>query len=124
MFQTMSYVMVMVSRMDASVKFYRDALGLKLNFESPGWSEFDTGATKLALHLAGAPAAKPPPEPAAGTLRLGFNVEDVDAATRTLKERGVRFLQEPTVQPREGIKLGVFLDPDGMAISIAQNMRR
>jgi lactoylglutathione lyase len=124
MFQKIDYVMVMVSNMDASVKFYRDALGLKLKFDSPGWSEFETGATTLALHVAGAPAAKAPPSSAPGTLRLGFNVDDVDRATLTLKERGVRFVQEPALQPQEGIKLGIFVDPDGMPISIAQNVRR
>jgi hypothetical protein len=29
--------------MTRSVAFYRDILGLSLKFESPGWSEFQTG---------------------------------------------------------------------------------
>ena len=29
--------------MDKAVKFYRDVVGLKVKFESPGWSEFATG---------------------------------------------------------------------------------
>jgi len=33
-----------------AVKFYRDVLGLTVKFESPGWSEFATGETTLALH--------------------------------------------------------------------------
>jgi lactoylglutathione lyase len=123
MFQKIDYVMVNVSKMDASVTFYREALGLKLKFESPGWSEFETGGTTLALHVAGAPAVKASGRPAAGTVQLGFNVDDVDRATQALKERGVRFVQEPTLQPQEGIKLAVFIDPDGMPISIAQNVR-
>ncbi len=123
MFQRIDYLMVMVSKMDASVKFYRDALGLPLRFESPGWSEFETGTTTLALHIAGSAAAKAADDSAPGTLRLGFNVDDIDRAVQTLKERGVRFVQEPTLQPSEGIKLGVFVDPDGMRISIAQTLR-
>jgi lactoylglutathione lyase len=124
MFQTISYVMVMVSNMDASVKFYRDVLGLKLRFDSPGWSEFETGPTTLALHVAAGAAEKQPEHSAAGTLRIGFNVDDVDRATATLKARGVRFTKEPTLQPQEGIKLGMFVDPDGMPISIAQTLRK
>ena len=31
--------------MDKALKFYRDVLGLKVKFESPGWSEFVTGET-------------------------------------------------------------------------------
>jgi lactoylglutathione lyase len=124
MFQKIDYVMVMVSKMDASVKFYRDALGLKLKFESPGWSEFETGATRLALHVAGSAAAKAPEDSTPGTVRLGFNVDDIDVESQALKGRGVRFIQEPTLQPREGIKLAVFVDPDGMHISLAQSLKR
>ena len=51
MFSKVDYVMVNVSDMGLSVAFYRDTLGLRLKFESPGWSEFETGATTLALHL-------------------------------------------------------------------------
>ena len=50
MFNKVDYVMVNVSEMGRSVAFYRDTLGLLLKFESPGWSEFQTGATTLALH--------------------------------------------------------------------------
>jgi lactoylglutathione lyase len=122
MFQKVDYLMIMVSKMDASVKFYRDALGLKLKFESPGWSEFETGATTLALHIG--KEARAADTSAAGTVRLGFNVGDIDGAVQTLKERGVHFVQEPTLQPQEGIKLALFTDPDGMPISIAQSLRR
>jgi lactoylglutathione lyase len=52
MFSQVDYVMVNVSEMPRSVAFYRDTLGLRLKFESPGWSEFETGATTLALHAA------------------------------------------------------------------------
>jgi catechol 2,3-dioxygenase-like lactoylglutathione lyase family enzyme len=46
------YVIKVVADMDKAVKFCRDVLGLKLKFESPGWSEFVTGETTLALHPA------------------------------------------------------------------------
>ena len=38
-----NYVIEFVTDMDRAVKFYRDALGLPLKFQSPGWSEFSTG---------------------------------------------------------------------------------
>ena len=34
------YVIKFVADMDKAVRFRRDVLGLKLKFESPGWSEF------------------------------------------------------------------------------------
>jgi len=45
------YVIKFVSDMGKAVRFYRDAIGLQLKFESPGWSEFATGETILTLHL-------------------------------------------------------------------------
>jgi catechol 2,3-dioxygenase-like lactoylglutathione lyase family enzyme len=48
----LTYVIKFVANMDAAVKFYRDNLGLPLKFHSPGWSEFATGDTTLALHPA------------------------------------------------------------------------
>jgi catechol 2,3-dioxygenase-like lactoylglutathione lyase family enzyme len=38
-----SYAIVFVSDMQASVAFYRDVLGMPLRFESPNWSELATG---------------------------------------------------------------------------------
>ena len=40
------YVIKFVADMDKAIKFHRDVLGLKVKFESPGWSEFSTGETK------------------------------------------------------------------------------
>ena len=75
MFSKVDYVMVNVSDMHRSVAFYRDILGLRRKFESPGWSEFDTGGTTLALHP-GAPAtsgeAAAQSGPVAGPCSLGF----------------------------------------------------
>jgi lactoylglutathione lyase len=57
--------------MNKAVKFHRDALGLQIKFESPGWSEFVAGETTLALH----PASEKNP---AGKVELGFTVADVE----------------------------------------------
>jgi catechol 2,3-dioxygenase-like lactoylglutathione lyase family enzyme len=46
----LSHVIEFVADMDVAVRFYRDAIGLPLTFQSPGWSEFATGETSLALH--------------------------------------------------------------------------
>jgi lactoylglutathione lyase len=113
--------MVNVSDMARSVAFYRDVLGLAVKFESPGWSEFQTGTTTLALHLA------PRPEggagfcgPRAGTCSIGFSVDDLDATWKDLQGRGAPFVMAPTLQQEEGIRLAVCTDPDGLPISFAQ----
>ena len=123
-----SYVMVNVSDMTRSVEFYRDKLGLKLRFDSLGWTEFETGTTTIALHhVGGAPA---PPiqkgqdcEPQPGTCQIAFSVDDIETTHAELSSRGVRFVMPPTPRPQEGIVLAVAIDPDGLAVSFAQSLR-
>ena len=126
MFNKVDYVMVNVSDMGRSVAFYRDTLGLRLKFESPGWSEFETGPTTLALHggtrAAGSEAAAKG-GPAAGTCSLGFSVEDLKSTYERLRERGARFVMPPTEQRNEGIHLAVCIDPDGLPVSFAEPIR-
>src|SRR3974377_601260 len=85
------YVIKFVADMDKAVKFHRDVLGLKVKFESPGWSEFVTGETTLALP----PASDKNP---AGKVELGFTVADVDAFYRDMSARGVLFSMPPKKQ--------------------------
>lgn len=122
MFDAFDYVAVNVSDMDRSVAFYRDAIGLELKFASPGWSEFETGRTVLALHFVkgSAPAVA---EPVPGTAFLCLGTKDVDAVHAELTQRGVRFLSAPSDRPEEGIRLAIALDPDGLQIGIAQSLR-
>ena len=125
MFKNVDYVMVMVSDMKKSIDFYRDQLGIALKFESPEWTEFQTGSTTLALH-GGAKAGAPNPDSGkmAGSCSIGFNVDNVDRVYEELKAKGVRFVMPPTQREGEGIRLAVCLDPDGLPVSIAQMIRK
>ena len=125
MFTKIDYTMVVVSDMDRSVEFYRDRLGIPLRFQSPDWTEFETGATTLALHGGGVAATAPPagdPSKQAGSCSIGFNVEDVDKTYEELKAKGIRFVMPPMQREGEGIKLAVCIDPDGLPIAIAQTI--
>ena len=124
MFSKIDYAMVNVSDMGRSVAFYRDVLGIPLRFESPGWSEFETGATTLALHHAPTTDQPHGGGPSAGTCTPGFSVVDLDATYTQLSARGARFVMPPMDQPGEGIRLAVCIDPDGLAISFAQSLPR
>ena len=127
MFSKVDYIMVNVSDMNRSVAFYGDTLGLSVKFESPSWSEFQTGATTLALHQVPARVGsegQAPTWPAAGTCSIGFSVEDLEATHRELTARGARFVLAPTEQVNEGIRLAVCVDPDGLAISFAEPLTR
>jgi lactoylglutathione lyase len=126
MFSKVDYIMVNVLDMSRSVAFYRDILGLSLKFESPGWSEFQTGATTLALHqirTRSGGESQAPAEPVAGTCSIGFSVDDLDATHRELAARGAPFVLAPTEQANEGIRLAVCTDPDGLAISFAEPLK-
>lgn len=121
----LSVVMIHVSDMTRSVAFYRDTLGLPLRFESPEWTEFDTETVTLALHGGAQPRTEPGPQgpPPAGSVGAGWNVDNLDAVCAELRDRGVRFVMEPTERPGEGIRLAIFLDPDGCALSLAQTLK-
>src|SRR5581483_426401 len=104
------YVIKFVADMDKAVKFYRDVLGLKVKFESPGWSEFVTGETTLALH----PASEKNP---AGKVELGFTVVDVEAFYRDMSAKGVLFSMPPKKQDFGGV-LAQFVDSEGAHCSV------
>ena len=104
------YVIKFVANMDKAVKFYRDVLGLTLKFESPGWSEFVTDETTLALH----PSSDKNP---AGKVELGFTVPDVEAFYRHMSAKGVVFSMPPKKQDFGGV-LAQFVDSEGADCSV------
>ena len=104
------YVIRFVADMDRAVKFHRDVVGLPLKFESPGWSEFATGDTMLALHPA---SAKNP----AGAVELGFTVPDVRIFHEEMLAKGVQFTMPPTKQDFGGL-LAQFVDSEGGHCSV------
>ena len=106
----LSYAIKFVADMDRAVAFYRDALGLPLRFQSPEWSEFETGGTTLALHLAS-------DEHPAGTVQLGLGTEDLPGFYAAREQRGITFTSPPT--PVHGIPIARFLDCEGAECSIA-----
>ena len=111
--------------MDQSVEFYKDILGMPLKYKTNDWTEFQTGATTLALHLSKPRIASTTAqgELVAGTTSIGFNVTDVEKTYQELKSKNVRFVMEPKMREQEGIKLAVCLDPDGLEISISETVK-
>jgi lactoylglutathione lyase len=107
----LTHVIVYVADMDRAVRFYRDVIGLPLRLQSPGWSEFSTGETTLALH----PASDKNP---AGILKLGFTVPDIQGFHHVMSGKGVQFAMPPTRQDFGGV-LAEFLDSEGAHISVS-----
>ena len=107
----LNYAIKFVSDMEAAVAFYRDTLGLPLLFQSPFWSEFDTGETKLALH----PASDDNPP---GSVQLGLGTLDIDNFYSAGEAQGLAFTSPPT--DVHGTRVARFRDMDGAEISVSQ----
>lgn len=115
-----TYAIVFVSDMERSTRFYRDSIGLQVRFESPEWTEFDTGDATLALHAGG--ATRGPGDDrdhlAPGSCRPGLGVPDLDAFHQRMVDEGVHCLQEP--KRTFGARLALYADPDGLPISVGE----
>ena len=87
---TIGQIAVQVRELERAVAFYRDRLRMKFLFQAPpGLAFFDAGGVRLML-------SRPEGE-SGGTSILYFKVDDIRDATATLKERGVRFTDEPHI---------------------------
>lgn len=106
----LAYVIKFVGEMAAATAFHRDKLSLTPGFESPFWTEFQTGTTRLALH----PATDQHP---AGTCQLGFHVADLDAFYADRERIGISFIAPPAMQ--HGARIAAFLDSEGVACRIS-----
>ena len=127
LFTKVGTVILLVSDMERSVKFYKDLLGLpiKTKSQSQDWVEFFNRETTLSLHpikkgKGGSSAEIKETKLGTGTL-VGFMVSDIDSTVQILKENNVRFFKEPRDEPFG--KHAIVQDPDGHLISIAQLKR-
>jgi hypothetical protein len=107
---TLVYTIKFVSNMDDAVRFHATHLGLGLRFQSPEWSEFETGPTTLALH-------KSSVEHPAGTCQLGFRVSDVDRFYAERTAQGVEAVAPPT--DLHGQRIAKLRDLDGAEFSVS-----
>ena len=118
-----SYSIVYVSDMSRSVGFYRDVLGLPLKFESPGWTEFGTEGTTLALHKSDGPDPHAHEKQAhpAGRCVPGLEVPNLEEFHKRMVGKGVPCLR----QPGEvfGAKIAQYADPDGLPIAVGEERR-
>jgi catechol 2,3-dioxygenase-like lactoylglutathione lyase family enzyme len=104
--------------------FYRDMLGLEVEFEDDesvgfkikGLAFIVLQVDRARVQLQGLPTATPR---AGATAFLTTFTHDVDAQHADLAERGIDFFQNPTDQPW-GVRTAYFKDPDGHVWEIAQ----
>ncbi len=102
----------------ASIRFYRDGLGLELTAE---WSDMGRGAilrasTAAEVELNEVDELADPPEPRTALgLQVGQN--DVDAVYGRLEAAGARLKAPPRVRPWGMRGFGAF-DPSGVPVNV------
>ncbi len=98
-----------VSDIDRAIAFYRDVLGLELQYRTGDeWAEFRAGPIRLGLHTGG--DGRP-----GGT--LAFTVADLDIARAGLVSKGVEIGHEGGGENREP-RFVEFADPDGNVLAL------
>lgn len=100
-------VTLMVADFERSVRFYTETLGLTLKARfGDGWAEVEAPGLTIGLH----PAGEHGPQPGqAGSISIGLEVEDLDAAMAALRDKGVEFQRTFGDGPR---RFASFMDPD------------
>ncbi len=104
--------------LEASIRFYRDGLGLELAEE---WTDMGRGAILCAspdseVELVEVDEVADPPEPRT-TLGLQVSEDDVDVVYRPLEEAGARLKAPPRVRAWGMRGFGAF-DPNGVPVNV------
>lgn len=110
-------VTVMAADMKKSIRFYVETLGLKLQDETEDHFALvkAPGIMIGLLHIAGEPSSQPENS---GSMSIGFEVDDLESATSTLKTRGIDF--HDSVDGEEA-RVVHFNDPDGNLLYLVCN---
>lgn len=111
MLKKIAYSYYSVLDMDKAVEFYQNVLGLELLFKRDDWSEFKIDDQRIALHKTDGRISN-------GGAVISFHAEPIEAIIETLKNKGVRFVDELHVYPYG--KLASFQDPDGNILGLYQ----
>ena len=101
--------------------FYQDAMGLKLLFKAgPGLVFFDCGGVRLMLTRPEKPEFDHP------SSILYFFVPDIRAAHASMKEKGVKFEDEPHLiakMPDHELWMTFFRDSEGNLLGLMSEVR-
>jgi len=106
-------VMVGVSDLARSARFYEHTLGLKRKHGSPEFVFLDGGGITLGLSTGLAKSI----QPLVGAVEIVFAVDDVRRSYEALKAAGVEFIREPR-RATEQEWVANFRDPDGHLLSL------
>ena len=124
MVRGIKFVAIPVRNQDISLKFYTQAVGLKVVTDQP----FDERQRWIELLIPGAETGIALFTPEGHERRIGefqpisFWCDDVFATAKTLKTKGVAFAQEPKNEAWGSV--AVFKDPDGNQFALSSKSRQ
>ena len=101
--------------LDRAVAFYRDVLQLPFLFQIPGAAFFMCGSVRLMLTIASAPEFDHPAS------IIYYEVDDIQAASATLKAEDVAFEQEPNLVHKTDtmeLWMAFFRDTEGNLLAM------
>jgi catechol 2,3-dioxygenase-like lactoylglutathione lyase family enzyme len=116
----LSQVTLFVRDLEASLRFYRDGLGLEPVVSSPRFVQLRPGGSAerdgclLALH-----ASDDHPERVSRCVNLHYEVDDLTVVRAACERRGVRFEGEPRREPWGAWTLRAT-DPDGNRVELVR----
>ena len=118
MINEVAFIAIAVSDKERARKFYQETLELKPTRTQMGgaWVEYDLGATTIGV------GSHPAWKPSRDGTTVAFEVEDIDAAIKKLKERGVNFDIEKSETPV--CWMAQFRDPDGNKLVVHKRKQK
>jgi len=116
---TIGQIGLVVSQLDRSVAFYRDALGMRQLFQVPKMSFFDLNGLRLMI-------SEGEPPGAGDSSVLYFRVANIEEAWKALEGRGVAFERTPHLvarMPDHDLWMAFFRDPDHNPLALMSEVR-
>lgn len=113
-------IAVPVTDLERAIAFYRDTLGMPFLFQAPpGLAFFDLSGVRLMLDAAAEG------DEGRGSV-IYYKVDDLEAVSSTLSQRGVRFEAEPHLVarlPDHELWMAFFRDPDENLLALMSEVR-
>lgn len=113
-------VMMPVKDLGRAIEFYRDVLGMRFLFEVPRMAFFGLGDVRLML------GERERDDDCPGSI-LYYRVDDIQAATGRLHDRGVSFDQEPALiaeMEDHDLWMAFFHDSEGNQLALTAEVSR
>src|SRR5512133_3086424 len=114
MLNDLAYTIVYVNDLTKCTTFYRDVLGLPVDYETKGWTQFKSNGAALVLH----PRTDATPSPNGNTVHMTFRVDNLEAVHGELTRQSIKFLAPPATTSFG--KHATMCDPEGNQIDLIE----